>query len=421
MATTSVKKRVSKQITDPKDIEYIVKLKEEDITTSLIMELFGDFNKHQWFNPYDIITVPIGGYGGLLSNGNEKKNKQPFTTTIGRLIFNKFFIESDPELLGFIGYVDENISKKAYGRLFDKLGYAVLEDKISIECYKTFCKKSQKFMPYVSILAPNHSDNMLTITKRINKRKEELIKENKAAIDAGDVIVVDKISKELLEYARELMKDDPAMDMFLSGAGGSFENNFKNMFIMRGSVQDPDPRKSYNIITSNYIDGVSKEEYSKLANTLAAGPYSRSKKTELGGYWEKLLLVAFQHVVLLDPDTDCGTKRYIEVNVTDKNIGSIMYCYVIMDNGELIEITSENKDKFIGKKIKIRFSSMCEAKNGICNKCAGNLFYRLGIRNIGASTPQIPSKLKVLSMKLFHDDQLNFTEMDPMKAFLPDE
>ena len=313
--------------------------------------------------------------------------------------------------------MNENVGKKAYGKLFDSLGYAVLEDKISIETYKTFCKKSQKFMPYVSILAPNHSVNMLTITKHINKRKEELLREHKAAIDAGDVMIVDKISKELLEYARELMKDDPAMDMFLSGAGGSFENNFKNMFIMRGSVQDPDPRKSYNIITSNYIDGVSKDEYSKLANTLAAGPYSRSKKTELGGYWEKLFLVALQHVVLLDPDSDCGTTRYIEINVTDKNISSIMYCYVIMDNGELVEITSENKDKFIGKKIKIRFSSMCEAKNGICNKCAGNLFYRLGIRNIGASTPQIPSKLKVLSMKLFHDDQLNFTEMDPMKAF----
>ena len=29
---------------------------------------------------------------------------------------------------------------------------------------------------------------------------------------------------------------------------------------------------------------------------------------------------------------------------------------------------------------------MCEAKNGICNKCAGNLFYRLGIRNVGGRT-----------------------------------
>ena len=416
-----INKRVSKVVKDPKDIEYLVSLTEHDITMSLIMELFGDFNKYQKFNPYDIVTIPANCYGGKLPNGKDKFNKQPFTTTVGRFIFNKYFIECEPELLDMLGYVNDNVGKKSYGKIFDSLGYAVMEGRISIETYKRFCMRTQKCMPYVSILAPNHSDNMLTITKKINKKKAELIKANQEAFDNGDVIVVDQVSKELLEYARELMKDDPAMDMFLSGAGGSFENNFKNMFIMRGSVQDPDPRKSYNIITSNYVDGVSKEEYSKLANTLAAGPYSRSKKTELGGYWEKSFLSAFQHIVLLDPDSDCGTRRHITIKVTEKNIDMIMYCYVIGSNGELTEITSQNKDKFIGKTVKLRFSSMCEAKNGICNKCAGNLFYRLGIRNIGASTPQIPSKLKVLSMKLFHDDQLNFAEMDPMQAFCPDE
>lgn len=417
----AINKRTSKEIKNNEDINFIINLKEEDITMSLIMELFGDFGKYQKFNPYDLITIPVGGYGGTLPNGRNKINKNEFTTTVGRFVFNKYFIECEPELLDMIGYVNDDVSKKFYGKMFDNLGYAVMENKISMETYKRFCVKTQKFMPYVSILAPNHSDNMLTITKKINKKKAELIKANQKAFDDGDVKVVDQVSKELLEYARELMKDDPAMDMFNSGAGGSFENNFKNMFIMRGSVQDPDPRKSYNIITSNYVDGVSKEEYSKLANTLAAGPYSRSKKTELGGYWEKLFLTALQHVILQEPDSDCGTKRHITMTVTGKNIGMIMYCYVINDDGSLTEITSDNKDKFIGKTVKLRFSSMCESKDGICNKCAGNLFYRLGIRNVGASTPQIPSKLKVLSMKLFHDDQLNFTEMDPMKAFCPDD
>lgn len=413
-------KRVSKEIKDTNDMETLLALTEKDITMSLIMNLFGDFGKYQKFNPYDLITVPAGRYGGPIPNGSTKTNKAPFTTTVGRLIFNKYFIECEPELLQLLGYVNDNVGKKTYGKLFDTLGYAILEDRISMETYKRFCVRTQKFMPYVSILSPNHSDNMLTITKKINKKKAELIKANQEAFDRGDVIVVDQISKELLDYARELMKDDPAMDMFLSGAGGSFENNFKNMFIMRGSVQDPDPRKSYNIITSNYIDGVSREEYSKLANTLAAGPYSRSKKTELGGYWEKLFLTAFQHIILQEPGSDCGTKRHITMKLTDKNIGMVMYCYVINDDGSLTEITSQNQNKFIGKTVKLRFSSMCEAKDGICNMCAGNLFYRLGIRNVGASTPQIPSKLKVLSMKLFHDDQLNFTEMDPMKAFCPD-
>lgn len=418
-----MEKRVSKLITKKEDVDYILSIKEEDITTSFIMENFADFGEGPRFQPYDLIEVPVGGYGGKLPNGKEKRNKNKFTTGVGRLIFNKFFFESEPELLDAIGYIDDNVTKKLYGRVLNQLGYLMLEDMVSEEVYKRFCKKSQKMMPYVSILAPNHSDNMLTITKKINKRKEQLLKEHAEELapkDDNSVKVFDQISNELLDYAKELMKDDPAMDMFASGAGGSFENNFKNMFIMRGAVKDPTPNKGYNLITSNYVDGINKDEYAAIANTLAAGPYARSKKTEVGGYWEKLFMAAFQHIVLLDPGSDCGTDRYIEMNVTDKNIDSIMYSYAIVGN-KLVEITSENRDQFIGKKIKLRFSSMCRAKNGICNKCAGNLFYRLGIKNVGAATPQIPSKLKLLSMKLFHDDQLNFVEMDPMKAFLPDD
>lgn len=382
-----MEKRVSKMITKQEDIDYLLSIKEPDITTSFIMNNFGDFGNGPRFNPYDLIEVPVGAYGGIMANGKERKNKNKFTTGVGRLIFNKFFFESDPVLLQFFPYTNDNVTSKTYEKILNQMGYLMLEGKIDTETYKKFCKKSQKMMPYVSILAPNHSDNMLTITKRINKKKAQLLKEHKAELDAKDdnsVKVFDQISNELLDYAKELMKDDPAMDMFNSGAGGSFGNNFKNMFIMRGAVKDPTPNKGYNMITSNYIDGISKEEYSAIANTLAAGPYARSKKTEVGGYWEKLFMAAFQHIELLPEGSDCGTKRYIEMNVNDKNINMIMYSYAIVGN-KLVEITSENRDQFIGKKVKLRFSSMCEAKNGICNACAGNLFYRLGIKNVGVA------------------------------------
>ena len=93
-----------------------------------------------------------------------------------------------------------------------------------------------------------------------------------------------------------------------------------------------------------------------------------------------------------------------------------MYSYII-DRGNLVELTTENQDKYLGKKVKMRFSSMCKSKTGICNKCAGNLFYRIGIKNIGAATPKIPSTLKNTSMKSFHDSVAKFTEMDINKAF----
>ena len=66
---------------------------------------------------------------------------------------------------------------------------------------------------------------------------------------------------------------------------------------------------------SNYIEGIAKEEYADFANSLAEGPYSRSNKTEVGGYWEKLMLPAFQHVKnWAEKGSDCGTKTYYHCN-----------------------------------------------------------------------------------------------------------
>lgn len=94
-----------------------------------------------------------------------------------------------------------------------------------------------------------------------------------------------------------------------------------------------------------------------------------------------------------------------------------MYSYIV-DGNKLVELTSENKSKYLNKEVKFRFSALCEAKDGhFCNKCAGNLFYRLDIQNVGSVTPQIPSKVKVLLMKKFHDSVINFAEMDIEKAF----
>lgn len=411
-------KRVSKRVSDI-DAKELCSYSRKDLTASKIMELFGDFGEPSGprFQPYDIITIPPKGFG------NENiYNTNSFTTTVGKLICNKIFIEPRENLLREVGWIDDVLTKKAYGKLYDSLGYLRLEGKIELDDYKYFCNQTQAIMPFVSILATGFTDDMLVSGKKIGELKKKLIKENQAAIDAGDIKVVDKIQKELLDYAHDLLKDDPAMDMYDSGSMGSFENNFKNMFIMKGANKDPDPAKPYTVITSNYIDGVSADEYTKFANTLAEGPYSRGKKTESGGYWEKLFLYAFQHIRLGDEGSDCKTKRVLTIKLTNDNIGMNMYNWVVNPNGTLTEITSENKNDFIGKTVKMRFSSLCEAKGCICSKCAGNIWYRLGLnKNIGPILPQIPAKVKVVMMKAFHNNQITLVEMDPMKAFSIEE
>ena len=407
--------RTTSVIKDEELIKSVIEIKPEDITSTYVIELFGEFDGKRRCNPYDLITVPKGAYG--IEGSKRGVNVKPFTTTVGKLIWNKMYILRNPSIYEAIGWVDDIVTKKVFNKLYKKLGYLLLEGKIERDEFKRFAMTTQLTMPYVQFLSPSFTDKMLLSSTYMNKRKAALIKENKAAFDAVDLKTIDAVSNELLKESKEYLKDDPSLDIFNSGGGGDYSNHYKNTYIMKGTVRDGDG--SYKVITSNQIDGVSEKEYATLANSLAEGPFNRSKKTEEGGYYEKMLLYSMQHLRLLEPGSDCGTKRYITVTLTDSNIGDYMYNYFISPNGKLTEITSENMDSLIGKTVKLRFSSMCEAKNGcFCNMCAGNLWYRLGVSsNVGILTPTIASKLKNLLMKSFHNSQVALTDMSVMEVF----
>ena len=87
-----------------------------------------------------------------------------------------------------------------------------------------------------------------------------------------------------------------------------------------------------------------------------------------------------------------------------------MYSFVV-DGGKLVEINSKTKDKYIGKTVRLRYSGLCEHKTGICTTCAGTLFKKLGVKNVGVASYAIASKLKLVSMKNFHDSTINISRM----------
>lgn len=407
-------------VTESNLIQCFLSLKSKDITYSFMMETFGEFEGKAMCHPYDTFDVPVGRWVFKDQKGKEKSNKNKFTTTLGLWIVNVFFFRDDGLSFLFDGYLSEMINDGVFGDINKKMSYALIEDKITVEQHKTFLNKTQWIMAFETVLSPNHSEKMLTCTKAINKKKMELYKLYKEDIDKGNVAVAEKMEKELLEYAKEYMEDDPGMDIFLSGGGGSFGNNFKNLYVMKGPIRDPDPnaKQEYNVALSNYCDGIAADEYMLIANSLAAGPYSRGKKTESGGYWEKLFVSALQYLVLDEEGTDCGSTHYITPTLDKSNIDIYMYNFIIEGN-KLVELTSENKDKYIGKKVKMRFSSMCKrTKSGkICHHCAGNLFYRIGIKNVGIACYTIPSTFKNVCMKAFHDGTVKTVTVDLMKAF----
>lgn len=399
-------KRKAKYIKNPEEVKYLLSLTPEQAQkTSVFMECFGEFNGKIKYHTYDMLEVPPKTY---------HNNKNTFTTTVGSWVFNIACIEG-AGLFDEIGYINEPVTKKVYKRINEQLSSAILEDRIEVSQFKTYINILQKFMTYSTIICETTSEDMLLISKTIEPKRKELFKKYEKELAAGDAITMNKIEKELLDYCAEKLKDDPAMDSINSGAGADWGNNFKNMYVCKGAQKDPDPTKGYNIIKSCYAEGVTKEDYSKMANSLAAGPYSRAKKTASGGYEEKKFLAAFQHITLGPKGSDCGTDKTITVTLDNTYLPLLMYSYIV-DGKKLIRLDSTTKDKYKGKTVKVRFSSLCK-NECICNKCAGDLYYLLGVKNIGTATPQLASTVKVIMMKAFHDSTDTYTTMDAKKAF----
>ena len=401
-------------------VNELLVLKQSDVSFTFMMNLFGNFNGKSMCHQYDTFDIPPHGFVFKNAKGKEVSNTSKITTTIGIWIFNVFFLRDFGFSYLFGGYVNENLRADDFGDINQTLVYALAEDKIEVAAYKKFLDYSEFFMPFETILASNHTEKILTCTKAIDKKKKEFIKAHKEEIESGNVAIVEQMEKELLDFAKEYLGDDAGLDAYDSGAGGSFKNNFKNMYIMKGAIRNPDPnaKQEYNIALSNYIDGICADEYTLIANSLAAGPYSRSKKTELGGYWEKLIVAALSSVTIDEPDSDCGTNKYIETVLTDDLIDAFIYSYIIKPDGSLEELTSDNIDKYRNKKVKVRSTLFCKNKNGkVGHHCAGNFFYRRGNKNIGLAVSQIATRLKLTSMKAFHNSTVTTAEIEPLKAF----
>lgn len=386
------------------DIEMLLSLKPDQIDKKLFIYLF--VNKKQQngvitsrYTPQCPMTIPKGKYCG---------NKNPIKTTLGLFMFNKLFIEES--FYPIIGYIDTPVTNGVLEDIEGKLSQALLEDKITTIQFIKFLDKLQFFsFTLASLLTPSLTVNSVEELPEIKKRKEQLFKENKKDLENGDVIKAVKIEKELLSIAKDKLKGDPAMDLFESGSKASFGNNYKNVSIMTGPRLDP-MKGNYRISKNNYIEGIDKDDIDLAANALTVGAYSKGVGTQVGGYMTKKYLSAYQTMVLDKQGSDCGTIGYKELVLTKQNYKLFIYRYIVV-GGKLVLLDDEQIKKYIGRNIKLRSPLYC-ISNKICNKCAGELFYKLGIENIGLTTTRVSSTLMNKSLKKFHDVSLKLHEVD---------
>ena len=123
-----------------------------------------------------------------------------------------------------------------------------------------------------------------------------------------------------------------------------------------------------------------------------------------------------QHIKIKPKGTDCGTNRTVTVELTKDNIGDWYFSYML-ENGKLVELTPEISPKYIGKTVNFRFSALCESRDGICEKCAGTFFNRIGISNAGMASMIMMSSVKNKNMSQFHDSTLKLSMLSSNDIF----
>lgn len=391
------------------DKQYLLSLKPEDIDYKLGMELFADkINKNDTgsidiqksrFEPTDELDLKAGEYF----------NRTDITTTVGLFIFNKFVVE--PVFSKYLDYVNFTINDKGLGKFEGMLSELLLTDAITTEDFADYLNRIQWLgMQFHEPLAASFTMRGMKPVDKVIKRRDELIKENKEALEKGDIMVMSSIEKELVELAEKEIGDDPSMDLYYSGARGSISNNYKQLSIVKGPVLNKTTGK-YEFVKNCFYEGIKKEDIAATATNVTNGAYPKACGTAVSGYKAKQISAAMQSVVLRKDVEDCGSKGYVEILLTESIAGKCEYRYII-DGGKLVMLTKENMNKYIGRKVKMRSIMYCGCDYGVCMACAGRLYEKLQIDTIGLTATSFTGALLNLKMKAFHDTSVKVKEIN---------
>lgn len=327
------------------------------------------------------------------------------TTTIGIYIFNKFIIEP----MNVFGYINKTIPVKTWEGLEDSIAEALTAYDITTEQAAEFIDRSQYLLggPLAQLINPSVTHDIITLPPKATKLRKELIKQNKEKLDQNDPIVSSDVAREVVDQALQEMEDKKAVgkEFFDSGAIDPY-NNYRTMFVMKGAIKDNtgESPTGYKVITSNYNEGISKEDMPKIADSLVTSSYMSGIATADSGTLGKKYNALGQKVKIAEPGSDCGTKQTMKVTITKR----YLYRYIV-ENGKLILLDEETLPKYEGKVCNLRTPIYCKSPDPTyCNKCVGERPYRVGNYNLGLSFMIISGSTMNAALKTKHDVTVHY-------------
>ena len=358
-------------------------------------------------NTFDRMTIPKNYF---------YEGQEEIHTTLGRFIFNKFILQG-ANIIKDTKFLNQVFKKSQLEDLDQLVGDMYMNDRITRAQFNAYVDRRDTLAYWLNgMLAHTISKRMLAPLPEIEKRKAELIKQHEKEIKDGNIVVMNQIENELLAYAREELKDDPGMELYDSG-DLDFNNNYKCNSIIKGPVMNKLTNK-FDFIAASFADGIQIKDIPSYANGVLDSQYPASIALRRGGYMGKQLLALLQMMQIDEPGTDCGTKKLVPLTVTAFNKKLVLYSY-IKEGEELVLLTPQNINSYIGKTVMMRSPMTCISHDKICNKCAGELFNKLGIKNAGLFSVAATHTLLNKFLKSKHNTSVSLYKIDHTTLLQP--
>lgn len=394
---------VARELNEKQQAEFFEMLGDPlSLNSHTISALFA-YHKNGGIKFYTDDIITIGPEQHSLVKPNSK-------TTLGLYIINKYIFED----LKIMGYINKTITGKLWGKIEDAVAKGLMEERITQDQACEFINRSQFLFggPLAMVVNTSMSETLLRLPPKAKAQLKQELKTHKEELEANDPQAAAGVRNRVADTAMAELNatGDPAIGLITGDVGIDAYNNYATIFIMKGAVKDNtgESDTGYKVVTSNYDDGISKEDLPKIAEALVTSSYNSGVLTQDSGTNGKKYNAIYQSIRIMDRGSDCKTKDTITVEITSANAADYMYRYIV--SGEkLIMLDTDNINNYIGKTVKMRTGIYCKAKHPYyCSKCVGDRPYRIGVKNIGLTFNIVSGSTLNASLKTKHDSTVKF-------------
>jgi len=320
--------------------------------------------------------------------GRVAKAGTRFTTTVGRIIFNRSIPEGFP-------YINYTLDKNKVADIVEELAdtYSTTEMGIILDEIK---RLGFHYVTMAGITVSLYDASTPTNKKEILSKYEDEARAIEDAYEMGTMdrderhrMIIDVWNRATDEVGAAMVENfdiyNPIYQMADSGARGNLKQ-FRQLGGMRGLMQSPKGDVIDQPVKSNFREGLTVLEYFISTHGARKGLADTALGTETGGYTTRRFL-DFVHDAIVRIE-DCGTHEGVVTALRarhngelDKNlIGRVVTVdvkdkkgNVLLPAGEYITTIDQLRDfeKAGFDAIDIRTALTCLEGRGICQKCYG--------------------------------------------------